>query len=47
MLLADLDGPDADRDRVTAKPPGGSLAIALLLAVLGFALLAVLLFVKG
>lgn len=47
MLLADLDDPDAARGRVTAKPPGGSLAIALLLAVLGFALLAVLLFVKG
>jgi hypothetical protein len=47
MLLADLDEPEAERARVTAKPPGGGLAIALLVAVLGFALLAALLFVKG
>lgn len=38
----------ARETRVTsAKPPGGSLAIAVLVAILGFALLAVLLFVKG
>lgn len=47
MLLADLDDAATAGEKVTARPPGGSLAIALLLAVLGFALLAVLLFVKG
>ncbi|MBX3207253.1 MAG: hypothetical protein KF764_19555 [Labilithrix sp.] len=47
MLLADLDEPAAARERVTAKPPGGGLAIALLVAVLGFALLAVLMLTKG
>ncbi len=47
MLLADLDEPEAERARVTAKPPGGGLAIALLVAVLGFALLAALMVAKG
>ncbi|MDF2691956.1 MAG: hypothetical protein K0S65_339, partial [Labilithrix sp.] len=43
MLLADLD----ESTSVTAKPPGGGLAIALLTALLGFALLAALLIAKG
>jgi hypothetical protein len=47
MLLADLDEPEADRDQVTARPPGGNLAIALLVAMLGFALLAALMIAKG
>jgi len=47
MLLADLDAPEEERARVTAKPPGGSLAIALLVALLGFALLAALMVAKG
>lgn len=46
MQLADLDEPE-ERDRVTAKPPGGGLAIALLVAMLGFALLAALMIAKG
>ncbi|MCW5836105.1 MAG: hypothetical protein KIS78_27135, partial [Labilithrix sp.] len=47
MLLADLDEPADDRARVTAKAPGGSLAIALLVALLGFALLAALMLAKA
>jgi len=47
MLLADLEDHDSARARVTAKPPGGSLVIGLLVAVLGFALLAALLIAKG
>jgi hypothetical protein len=47
MLLAELDEPEADRMNVTAKPPGGGLAIALLVAMLGFALLAALMVAKG
>ena len=47
MLLAELDEPEADRRRVVAKPPGGSLAIAILVAMLGFALLGALMVAKG
>jgi hypothetical protein len=47
MLLADLDEPEPDRARITAKPPGGGLAVALLVAILGFALLAALMIAKG
>lgn len=48
LLLAELDA-DGQRPKaaITARPPGGNLAVALLLAVLGFALLAVLLFMKA
>lgn len=45
-LLAELEDEDQQK-ALTAKPPGGSIAIAILVAVMGFALLAVLLFVKG
>ena len=47
ILLAELDEPEAERRRVIAKPPGGSLAIALLVATLGFALLAALMVAMG
>lgn len=47
MLLAELDEPEADRKRVVAKPPGGNLAVAILVAMLGFALLASLMVAKG
>ncbi|MBX3185873.1 MAG: hypothetical protein KF819_02615 [Labilithrix sp.] len=47
LQLAELDEDDASAKKVTAAPPGGSLAIALLVAILGFALLAVLLVAKG
>jgi hypothetical protein len=47
MLLAEVDEPEANRERVIAKPPGGSLAIAILVATLGFALLAALMVAKG
>jgi hypothetical protein len=48
MQLAELDAGEAPAaTKVVAKPPGGSLAVALLLAVIGFALLAVLLVMKG
>ncbi|HVH46613.1 MAG TPA: hypothetical protein VM925_29935 [Labilithrix sp.] len=47
MLLADLDDPESERERITAKTPGGGLVIALLVAVMGFALLAVLMIAKG
>lgn len=45
-LLADL-AEGEDPKAITAKPPGGSLAVGLLVAVLGFAFLAVLLVTKG
>lgn len=45
-LLADL-GDGEDMKPLTAKPPGGSIAVGVLVAVLGFAFLAVLLFAKG
>ncbi|HVJ92399.1 MAG TPA: hypothetical protein VM580_21510, partial [Labilithrix sp.] len=47
MAIAGLDETDAERERVTAKTPGGSLAVALLVALLGFALLAALIVAKG
>jgi len=49
LELAELDetDPSAGKVKVTAKPPGGSLAIAILVAVLGFAFLAALLVTKG
>ena len=47
MQLAELDEDDPDAKKVTAKPPGGGLVMALLIAVLGFALLAVLLIAKA
>lgn len=47
MQLAELDEGDPDANKVVAGTPGGSMVIALLLAVLGFALLAVLLVLKG
>jgi hypothetical protein len=51
MLLAELDAGDGagelEAERVTARTPGGSLAVGLLVAVLGFALLAALLVTKG
>jgi hypothetical protein len=46
LQLAELDE-DAPAEKVTAKPPGGGLAIGLLVAILGFALLAALLVMKG
>jgi hypothetical protein len=47
LLRAELDEAPDERARVTAKAPGGSLAVALLTALLGFALLAALLIAKG
>lgn len=45
-LLADLA--EGDEPKVlTAKPPGGSILVGVLVAILGFAFLAVLLFAKG
>jgi hypothetical protein len=46
MQLAELEE-GQEPTKVTARPPGGGLVIALLMAVLGFALLAVLLVAKG
>lgn len=46
LQLAELDE-GVDPEKVTAKPPGGGLAVAILAAVLGFALLAALLFTKS
>jgi hypothetical protein len=46
LQLAELDE-DAPAEKVTAKPPGGGLAVGLLVAVLGFALLAALLVMKS
>jgi len=46
LQLAELDE-DEGAQKVTAKSPGGGLAIALLASILGFALLAVLLVAKG
>ena len=47
LLLADLDDPAAPRTEVTARPPGGGLAVAILVAMLGFTLLAALMIAKG
>jgi hypothetical protein len=46
LLLAELDAA-APADRITAKAPGGGIAVALLVALLGFALLAALMIAKG
>lgn len=46
-LLAELDDTAEDRERVTKKTPGGGLAIAILVALLGFALLAALMIAKA
>ena len=47
LQLAELDEDDPQAKKVTAQSPGGSLVMALLIAVLGFALLAVLLIAKA
>jgi hypothetical protein len=47
LQLAELDEDDPAATKVTAKPPGGGLVVALLIAILGFALLAVLLVAKA
>lgn len=47
LQLAEFDETDPSAIRVTAKTPGGSAVIAILLVVLGLALLAVLLVAKG
>ncbi|AKU96734.1 hypothetical protein AKJ09_03398 [Labilithrix luteola] len=47
MQLAELDELDPEAKRVTAKPPGGGLAVAVLVVLLGFALLAALLVAKA
>jgi hypothetical protein len=46
LQLAELDD-DATGEKVTARPPGGGLAIAICVAMLGFALLAALIVAKG
>ena len=45
--LAELDENDPSAQKITAKPPGGGVLMAVLVAVLGLALLAVLLIAKG
>ena len=45
--LAELDEDDPSAQKVTAQPPGGGVVMAVLIAVLGLALLAVLLIAKG
>jgi len=47
LQLAELDEDDPAATKVTARPPGGSVWVAVLIAVLGLALLAVLLVAKG
>ena len=47
LQLAELDEDDPAAARVTARPPGGGVVMAVLVAVLGLALLAVLLIAKG
>lgn len=47
MQLAELDEGDPAAAKVTARPPGGGVVMAVLIAVLGLALLAVLLIAKG
>jgi hypothetical protein len=46
-LFVAAEGEDDERERVTRKAPGGGLAIALLVAMLGFALLAALMIAKA
>ena len=45
--LAELDEDDPSAQKVTARSPGGGVVMAVLVAVLGLALLAVLLIAKG
>lgn len=47
LQLAELDEDDPSAQKVTAHPPGGGVVMAVLVAVLGLALLAVLLIAKG
>lgn len=47
LQLAELDDDDPAAVKVTARPPGGGVVMAVLIAVLGLALLAVLLITKG
>lgn len=47
LQLAELDDDDPSATKVTSKPPGGGVVMAVLVAVLGLALLAVLLIAKG
>jgi hypothetical protein len=47
LLLAELDGDEAQADRVTARSPGGGLVIGILVALLGFALLSALMIAKA
>jgi hypothetical protein len=47
LQLAELDDDDPAAAKVTARPPGGGVVMAVLIAVLGLALLAVLLVAKG
>lgn len=46
-MLAALDAPEAERRRVAANTPGGSLVVAILITTLGFALLAALMIAMG
>ncbi|MDB5212489.1 MAG: hypothetical protein JWO86_416 [Myxococcaceae bacterium] len=47
LQLAELDEDDPSAAKVTAKTPGGGLVVAVLIVVMGLALLAVLLIAKG
>ncbi|HSO35160.1 MAG TPA: hypothetical protein VLT33_21680 [Labilithrix sp.] len=47
LQLAELDEDDPGAAKVTARPPGGGVVVAVLIAVLGLALLGVLLVAKG
>jgi hypothetical protein len=47
LQLAELDDDDPTALKVTASPPGGGVLVAVLIAVVGLALLAVLLIAKG
>ncbi len=47
LQLAELDEDDPSATKVTARPPGGGVVVAVLIAVLGLALLGVLLVAKG
>jgi hypothetical protein len=47
LQLAELDEDDPSATKVTAKTPGGGVVVAILIVVMGLALLAVLLIAKG
>ena len=47
LQLAELDEDDPSAAKVTARTPGGSVVVAVLIVVMGLALLAVLLIAKG